>query len=115
MERGDVMKIQKIYAFVVVAFAFTHAHAQVYQSCDQWATYTQLPFRVYNNIWGGGAGSQCLSVNSYQSWSVTANHPNTSGVKSYPNVSYEMNTNVDQLGTCASSFNVTAPNSGSYA
>lgn len=88
--------------------------AQAFESCDQWATFSDGGFNVYNNIWGSGAGSQCLTAQSYKNWRVRANHPNTGGVKSYPNVSKELSINVDSLGSCTSSFSVIRPNSGAY-
>ncbi|MBN1180860.1 MAG: carbohydrate-binding protein [Bacteroidales bacterium] len=89
-------------------------HAQVYSSCDQWASYTTNGYTIYNNIWGSNAGTQCLWVNSYQNWGVTANHTNTSGIKSYPNVAQDCSYAISNLGSCTSSFNVSRPSSGSY-
>lgn len=99
----------------VTAFILLPAAAWAFESCDQWATFSDGGFNVYNNIWGGGAGSQCLTANAYNDWSVRANHPNTGGVKSYPNVSKELSINVDDLGSCTSSFSVRRPGSGAYA
>ena len=92
----------------------SQTQAQAFNSCDQWATFTDGQFNVYNNIWGSGAGAQCLWANSYNNWGVWADHAG-GGIKSYPNVSHELSINVDSLGTCTSSFNVTAPNSGAYS
>ena len=88
--------------------------AQAFDSCDQWATFSDGEFNVYNNIWGSGAGSQCLWANAYNDWGVWAEHSG-SGIKSYPNVSHELSINVDSLGACTSSFNVSAPASGAYS
>ena len=92
----------------------SNVHAQAWQSCDQWATYNTGGFTIYNNIWGSGAGSQCVWANSSSNWGVTASHPSSSGIKSYPNVSRSVSINVDSLGTCTSSFNISRPSGGSY-
>src|SRR5688572_14081058 len=89
---------------------FSHA----WQSCDQWAVFGDSGFTVYNNIWGSGAGPQCVWANSYRNWGINADHPNTSGIKSYPNVSRTLSINVNNLGTCTSRFSTTVPGSGSY-
>jgi len=84
-------------------------------ACGQWDSYEIDGFTIYNNIWGDGAGTQCIWVESPGNWGVTADHPNTSGVKSYPNVSYNVDRNVSAIGSLSSSFNVSVPGSGSYA
>lgn len=84
----------------------------VWQSCDQWATWNNSGWTLYNNIWGSGAGSQCIRAWSPTNWGVTANHPNTGGVKSYPNITRYYGRQVSQMGTATSSFNVTVPTSG---
>ncbi|GIH66819.1 GH12 family glycosyl hydrolase domain-containing protein [Microbispora siamensis] len=43
-----------------------------------------------------------------------ANHPNTGGVKSYPNVSRNVNRRLSTLGSVTSGFNVTVPSGGAY-
>jgi hypothetical protein len=85
-----------------------------FQSSDQWAQFTDSGYIVYNNIWGSGAGSQTLWANSYRNWGVRANHPNTGGVKSYPNASRTLDRRLSQVGTLTSSFNVTVPSSGAF-
>jgi len=81
-------------------------------SCDQWATWSNGGYILYNNIWGSGAGTQCIWANSYSNWGVWADHPNTGGIKSYPNVSKDINKKLSSLSSCKSSFNVTIPTSG---
>lgn len=86
-----------------------------WQSSDQWGTWTNGGYTLYNNIWGSGAGSQSIWANSYSNWGVTANHPNTGGVKSYPNATRNVNRNLSAINSLTSSFNVTVPSSGAYA
>ncbi|MBN2440542.1 MAG: hypothetical protein JXJ04_04335 [Spirochaetales bacterium] len=85
-------------------------------ACGEWDNWENGDYILYNNIWGGdAAGTQCIWANSYSNWGVTADHPNTGGVKSYPNSSKDINRTVSSIGSLRSSFNVTVPSSGSYA
>jgi hypothetical protein len=83
-------------------------------SSDQWATWTNGGYTLYNNIWGSGAGPQTIWANSFSNWGVFANHPNTGGVKSYPNCTRAVNRTLSSLRSLGSSFNVTVPTSGAY-
>jgi len=106
--------LRALMAFTFSFCFISQIQAQTFNSCDQWASFTDGSYHVYNNIWGSGAGSQCLWAYSASSWGVWAEHSG-SGIKSYPNVSRDLSINVDSLGTCTSSFNVTAPASGAYS
>jgi hypothetical protein len=86
-----------------------------YESCDQWATWTiGNGYMIYNNIWGGGAGAQCLWAASQSHWGVNANHPNTGGIKSYPNADYDVDYNVGTMPTIKATFDSASPSWGSY-
>ena len=88
----------------------------VWVASGQWDTWTNNGFTVYNNIWGSGAGSQTIWARSGTNWGVIANHPMTSGVKSYPHtVRGSLNRTLSSLSTLSSSFNVSVPGSGNYA
>ena len=63
----------------------------VWRASGQWDNWTSGNYTLYNNLWGGGAGSQTIWARSWQNWGVEANHPRTSGVKTYPNVSRTLN------------------------
>lgn len=89
------------------------AFAAVWTSSDQWGNWSNGGYTVYNNIWGSGAGTQTIWADSYSKWGVTANHPNTGGIKSYPNSTRPINTQLSALSSLKSSFNVTVPSSGS--
>jgi hypothetical protein len=80
----------------------------------QWDNWTTNGYTIYNNIWGSGAGSQTVWARSSSNWGVLANHPRTSGIKSYPNVSYTLNRTLSSLSTLSSSYNVTVPATGDY-
>ena len=102
-------------AFVVVAvLAVTAgtASAAVWWSSDRWGSWSSGGYTLYNNVWGSGFGPQTIWVNSTSNWGVWANHPNTGGVKSYPNASRYIGRQVSALGTTTSSFNVSVPTSG---
>jgi hypothetical protein len=80
----------------------------------QWDNWTTNGYTIYNNIWGSGAGVQTTWARSPSNWGVVANHPRTSGIKSYPNVSYTLNRTLSSLSTLSSSYNVTVPATGDY-
>ena len=81
----------------------------------QYGSMLFSPFTMYNNVWGASSGSQMIAANSASQWHVTANFPETSGVKSYPNASLDLNgKTLSTLGSCTSSFNVSVPSSGSW-
>ncbi len=87
----------------------------VWCTSDQWGQRQFGDYMMYNNIWGATSG-QTIFVNSASNWGITANFPETSGVKSYPNASLDMNgKNISNVGTCTSSFNVSLPSSGSWS
>jgi len=65
-------------------------------------------------MWGSTDGEQCIWAQAYNNWGVTSDFPNTSGVKSYPNVGVSLDMAITELGSCVSSFNVTVPSDGSY-
>ncbi|GHH86991.1 glycoside hydrolase family 12 protein [Streptomyces capitiformicae] len=97
-----------------IGLAAAPASAAVWSTCDQWGNTSLNGYTLYNNIWGSGAGSQCIWANSGTSWGVWANHPNTGGIKSYPNSKKVINKTITSLGSLNSSYNVTVPSSGAY-
>ncbi|MER6713546.1 MULTISPECIES: hypothetical protein [unclassified Streptomyces] len=99
---------------VTVGLASAPASAAVWNSCDQWGQTNLNGYTLYNNIWGSGAGSQCIWANSGTNWGVWANHPNTGGIKSYPNQTKAINKSITSLGSLTSSYNVSVPSSGAY-
>ncbi|MGV9556054.1 glycoside hydrolase family 12 protein [Streptomyces sp. NPDC003401] len=97
-----------------VGLAAAPAQAAVWSSCDQWGNTGLNGYTLYNNIWGSGAGSQCVWANSGTNWGVWANHPNTGGIKSYPNSKKVINKTITSLASLTSSYKVTVPSSGAY-
>jgi hypothetical protein len=88
----------------------------VLAGCDKWDNYCIDGYCVYNNIWGGRSGSQCIIAASTTEWSVRSKQPG-GGVKSYPNSSLEMEDlgiTVGSLKSCTSTMDVTTPGRGNY-
>ncbi len=83
-------------------------------SCAQYGEWTNGGYTFYNDIWGSGAGAQCIWATMSNVWGVAANHPNTSGIKSYPNISASPAKAISAINTYTSSFSVTVPSSGAY-
>ncbi|MFF7757300.1 glycoside hydrolase family 12 protein [Streptomyces griseorubiginosus] len=98
----------------LVGLASAPASAAVWNSCDQWGSTSLNGYTLYNNIWGSGAGSQCMWANSGTNWGVWANHPNTGGIKSYPDSKKVINKSIDSLGSLTSNYNVSVPSSGAF-
>ena len=82
-------------------------------SCDQWGQLAKGAVTYYSDIWGSGAGPQCIWVAGNQ-WGVAANHPSGGGVKSYPNISYSPGTVISAINTYTSSFQITVPSGGAW-
>ncbi|ROQ77365.1 glycosyl hydrolase family 12 [Streptomyces sp. CEV 2-1] len=99
----------------LIGFAAAPAQAAIWSSSDQWGNYTTSDgYTLYNNIWGSGAGSQSIWANSSSNWGVSANHPNTGGIKSYPNAKKVVGKSITALSSLTSNYNVTVPSSGAY-
>ncbi|KQV05728.1 MULTISPECIES: hypothetical protein [unclassified Kitasatospora] len=90
------------------------AYAATWSSSAQWGTWSSGGYTLYNNIWGSGAGSQTIWANSSSNWGVWAAHPNTGGIKSYPNATKYVGKKLSALSSVSSSFNVSVPSSGAY-
>ncbi|KUN76704.1 hypothetical protein AQJ66_34815 [Streptomyces bungoensis] len=90
------------------------ASAAVWSSCDQWGSTTLNGYTLYNDIWGSGAGTQCIWADSGTNWGVNANHPNTGGIKAYPNAKKVINKSITSLSSLTSGYNVSVPSSGAY-
>ncbi|OIJ91068.1 hypothetical protein BIV25_30530 [Streptomyces sp. MUSC 14] len=97
-----------------VGLAAAPASAAVWSSCDQWGSTTLNGYTLYNDVWGSGAGTQCIWANSGTNWGVNASHPDTGGIKSYPNAQKVIDKSVSSLASLTSSYNVTVPSSGAY-
>jgi hypothetical protein len=83
-------------------------------STDRWASWSNGGYTVYNNVWGSGAGPQTVWANSYSNWGVWADHPNTGGIKSYPNSTKWVGRRLSSLGSLTSSFSLSVPSGGAW-
>ena len=83
-------------------------------SCEQYGEWRNGSTTYYNDIWGSRPGPQCIWATTGGLWGIASNHPNTSGIKSYPNVSLSPGTLIGSIGTYTSSFDVTVPSGGAY-
>ena len=82
-------------------------------SCAQWGELTEGDVTYYNDIWGSGAGPQCIWV-AGEKWGIASNHPSGGSVKAYPNISFSPGTPVGDINTYTSSFEVTLPDGGAW-
>ncbi len=117
--------MRKIFAFLILSsFVLACQNEEVkpsntevlaaWGSSAQWATWSNGGYTLYNNIWGSGAGPQSIWANSYSNWGVWANHPNTGGIKSYPNSTRYVGRVLSSLNSCTSSINLTTPPGGAW-
>ncbi len=107
----------RLLAVAVAATVLTlanSARAAVWSSSAQWGTWTNNGYTLYNNIWGSGAGPQTIWANSSSNWGVWANHPNTGGIKAYPNATKYVGKALSSVATCKSSYNITTPPGGAW-
>jgi len=115
LRRPRVMVLGALTALAAsLGLAAQPAYAATWSSSDQWGTWTNGGYTLYNDIWGSGAGPQTIWANSYSNWGVWADHPNTGGIKSYPNATKYVGKKLSVLSSVSSSFNVTVPTSGAY-
>ncbi len=76
-----------IPALIIVGWY--HLAAQNWSTCNEWYYTVYGNYIVRNNTWGnyqpGYVSPQCMTANSKDDWTVSANHQNGTGmVKSYP-------------------------------
>ena len=101
-------------ALALLAATASTARAAVWWSSAQWGSWNNGGYTLYNNIWGSGAGPQTIWANSYSNWGVWADHPNTGGIKSYPNSTRHVGRQLSALGSCTSTFSVSLPSGGAW-
>ncbi len=84
-------------------------------ACGQWDKWTSGAYTIFNDIWGSGAGPQCITAWNGSHFVVSSTQPATSGVKSYPNSGFtNLGRTISSLNTFTSSFNITVPSSGDW-
>jgi hypothetical protein len=81
-------------------------------SNDGWSTNG---YYVHNNMWNNGGGKQTLRACAYNNWNVTATQPNTTSVKTYPNVHKDYpDKPLSSFKTLTSTFAAKSPHVGIY-
>ena len=113
----NMIKGKRLFAVAFVAAAFSIpvlTHAAAWTSTDKFGTWTNGGYTVRNDVWGSGAGPQSIWANSGANWGVWANHPNTDGIKSYPNVSKYIGKTINSLNTLTATFSATTPSGGMW-
>ena len=84
-------------------------------ACGNYDHWTSGTYEVFNDVWGGGAGPQCITAWDGSHWTLQTTQPATSGVKSYPNSGFvNLGKTISSLGTFTSSFDVTVPSDGDW-
>jgi Glycosyl hydrolase family 12 len=82
------------------------------ESNDGWSTHG---YYVHNNMWNNGSGTQTLRACAYNNWNVTAVQPNTTSVKTYPNVHKDYDdVPLSSFSRITSTFGATTPHVGIY-
>jgi hypothetical protein len=79
-----------------------------------WDTWTNNGYTIINDVWGSGAGPQTIWARTGTNWGVVAEHPRTSGVKSYPHTGKTLNRTLSSLSSVRSTFNVAVAADGDY-
>ncbi len=90
------------------------AYAYVYSSEGQWASWSQGPWTIYNDVWGNPNPSQWLNVSSINQWNVSSNQTG-GGVKSYPNTVVVPNTPLSSMQSASGYFSIASPTSSIYS
>ncbi len=107
--------IRRAAAALALAALPALAFSATWQSSDRWGTWTNNGYTLYNNIWGSGAGPQTIWANSASNWGVWADHPNSGGIKSYPNVTRSIKKKVSAIGTLSATVKATTPSGGAWS
>ncbi len=71
--------------------------------------YATSGFTVANNVWGSGPGPECIWATDSTLWGFATNQPDTSGVKSYPNIGVSPRLLISSMNSYTSSFDITNP------
>jgi hypothetical protein len=103
-----------IAAVTAIAVGASTALAAVWTSSDLYGSWSNGGYTLYNNVWGSNPGPQTIWANSYHDWGVYSDQPDTSGVKSYPEVTKTINEAVSSLTSITSSFSDSLPSSGDF-
>src|SRR5262249_32275310 len=112
MGRTARLVVPALALALLVGFAASSAYAVVWSSTDKFGSWSNGGYTLFNDVWGSGAGPQTIWANSITNWGVWANHPNTGGVKSDPNITKAGGPSLSSLHSLRSTFNARVPGSG---
>jgi hypothetical protein len=89
----------------------------VFTTTDTNGGWSNGGYYVHNNMWNASSG-ETLYACAYNNWYVTANYPNTTDVKTYPNVHLDINNMsgkpLSNYTTITSKFAGSSPHVGIY-
>ena len=84
-------------------------------ACGNYDHWTSGAYEVFNDVWGGGAGPQCITAWNGSHFTLQTTQPATSGVKSYPNSGFvNVGKAISSLSTFTSNFDITVPSDGDW-
>ena len=95
-------------------FATRDADGHIYESSLRFGQFQLGGYAISNDEWGTGYNTQTIWVNSATNWGLSATQPDTPGVKSYANISKNVNVALNSLSSATSSFNETNPADGNW-
>jgi hypothetical protein len=95
-------------------FPTRDAAGHLYDASFRYAQYQTGGYAISNDEWGTGYNTQTVWVNSATDWGVTATQPDTPNVKSYANISKNVNVALNSLSSATSSFSETNPAYGNW-
>jgi hypothetical protein len=116
MRRINLLRstVGALAAGAIALLAAGPAQAAAYSSSDQWASWSDGTYTVFNDEWGKNHTFEDLWVNSASNWGVWSQQDYTSGVEAYPNVSRCVDRSINSLSYVSSGFTVADPGQGSY-
>jgi len=114
MIRSLRIAVPLIAAVTAIVLGASTALAAVWTSSALYGSWSNGGYTLYNNVWGSNPGPQTIWANSYSNWGVYSDQPNTSGVKSYPEVTKSFGEAVSSFGSITSSFNDSLPSAGDF-
>lgn len=114
MIRSLRIAVPFIAAVAAIVLGASTALAAVWTSSALYGSWSNGGYTLYNNVWGSNPGPQTIWANSYSNWGVYSDQPNTSGVKSYPEVTKTFGEAVSSFGSITSSFNDSLPSTGDF-
>jgi hypothetical protein len=86
----------------------------LFESSQRFAQFPVGGYAVSNDEWGTGYNTQTVWADSATDWGLSATQPDTPGVKSYANISKNVDVPLNSLSSATSSFNESNPAGGNW-